>query len=197
MKTQREKWLKLLSEHTFSTAVVINVYSTIQGAWGVWLTLTSVLHDLGRRFGDVPAAYLTCTLSKHFFFLARDREIAPWRSSAEERRHHMPLFSLCSCFYLYGEVCAKNSSKRSSGISAKLLRYVIEQSIDTLGWISPPLITSTHNFKYCRMLFNVSSLYSAYLQNSIISNYLKRKDLAFVNDGCCDSLLRFSSSHIF
>lgn len=106
-----------------------------------------------------------------FFFLARDREIAPWRSSAEERRHHTPLFSLCSCFYHYGEVCAKNSSKRSSGISAKLLRYVIEQSIDTLGWIGPPLITSTHNFKYCRMLFNVESLYSAYLQNSI--NYFE------------------------
>lgn len=102
-----------------------------------------------------------------FFFFALDKEITPWRSSAEERRHHTPLLLLRSCFYLYGEVCAKNSSKRSSGISAKLLRYITEQSIDTLGWTSPPLITSTHNFKYCRVWLDVESLYSAYLQHSV------------------------------
>lgn len=99
----------------------------------------------------------SCSFDVHLtkavgFFLGLDKEITPWRSSAEERRHHTPLLSLCSCLYLYGKVCAKNSSKRSSGISAKLLRYITEQSIDTLGWAGPPLIISTHNFKYCRVL---------------------------------------------
>lgn len=119
-----------------------------------------------------------------FFFWPSKKEITPWRSSTEEKRHHMPLLLLHSCFYLYGEVCAKNSSKRSSGISAKLLGYITEQSIDTLGWTGPPLIASTHNFKYCRVLLDVESLYSVYLWHS--GSYFESfqtKRSRCVNDG--------------
>lgn len=142
-----------------------------------WRRLGCVTHTDVRFFMTWLGDCARCSFDAHinkavvffffiFFFLALDKEITPWRSSAEERRHHTPLLSLRSCFYLYGEVCAKNSSKRSSGISAKRLGYITEQSIDTLGWTGPPLITSTHSFKYCRVLLRVESLYSAYLRHS-------------------------------
>lgn len=152
----------------FRISAVIDVSSTTRGTWGVWLTLTSVLHDLGRWFGVAQAAHLTCTSLYFFIFcLAFNKEITPWHFSAEQRRHHTSLLSLHSCFCLYGEVCAKNSSKHSSGIAAKLLHYITEQSIDTLGWTDPPLITSTHNFKCCRVLLIVESSYSAYQRHSV------------------------------
>lgn len=49
----------------FNTAVVIDVDSTVLfKALGV----TSVLHDLGRRFGVVQAAHLMCTSPKQLGF---------------------------------------------------------------------------------------------------------------------------------
>lgn len=146
---------------------------TIRGTWGVWLTLTSVFHDLCKRFAVLQGAHSTYTASKvvgrvlGVFFGTRWNKIKRWLSPAEERRRHTLLLSLHSCFYLDGEVCAKNSSTRSSQISAKLLGYITEQSIDTSGWTGPLLITSTHNFKYREVLVIVEHLYSPRLWRSL------------------------------
>lgn len=126
----------------FSTAVVIDAYSTIQGA-GVcdshWrqCCMTWVGDSALRKQLIWRAPYQSSCIFFFFFFDTRQR------NRTLERRHHTPLAPLAALllFYLYGEVCAKNSSKRSSGISANLLRYITEQSIDTLGRSSHPHTT--------------------------------------------------------